>query len=195
MGGEALSDDARQLTQRVQDGVVKMTALLKALSEYSLALHIEDGSFAPVPTDSLVRAAVAAIAPMIRDTGASVDYTALPSVIGNWEHLSMLFRNILTNALHYRGAAPPHVTISVERDGDDWRFAVRDNGIGIDAKYRDLIFAPFQRLHGSEKPGAGLGLATCKRIVERHGGRIWVESAIGDGSTFLFTLPEATTNN
>jgi light-regulated signal transduction histidine kinase (bacteriophytochrome) len=194
MNAEALTDDARQLTQRVQDGVVKMTALLKALSEYSLALHIEDGSFAPVPTDSVVRAALAAIAPMIRDTGASVDYTPLPTVIGNWEHLSTLFRNILANSLHYRGPDPPCVTISAERDGNDWRFAVRDNGIGIDTKYHDLIFAPFQRLHGSEKPGAGLGLATCQRIVERHGGRIWVESAIGDGSTFFFTLPEATTN-
>jgi chemotaxis family two-component system sensor kinase Cph1 len=191
MNAEALSDDVRQLTQRVQDGVVKMTALLKALSEYSLALHIEDGSFAPVPTDSVVRAALAAIAPLIRDTRATVDYTSLPTVIGNWEHLSTLFRSLLTNALQYRGADPPRVTISSQRDGDNWRFAVRDNGIGIDSKYRDLIFAPFQRLHGSEKPGAGLGLATCKRIVERHSGRIWVESAIGEGSTFFFTLPDA----
>jgi chemotaxis family two-component system sensor kinase Cph1 len=132
---------------------------------------------------------------MVRDTGASIDYTPLPSVHGNWEHLSTLFRNLLTNALQYRTAAPPRVTISAERDCDDWLFTVRDNGIGIDAQYLDLIFAPFQRLHGSDNPGAGLGLAACKRIVEQHGGRIWAESAIGDGSTFFFTLPDAAANS
>jgi light-regulated signal transduction histidine kinase (bacteriophytochrome) len=192
MSAEALNDDGRQLTQRLQDGAVRMTAVLKALGEYSTALHIEDDSFTPVPIESVVRSALAGIATMVRDTGASVDYTPLPSVNGNWAHLSTLFRNLLTNALQYRGATPPRVMVSAERDREDWRFAVRDNGMGIDARYRDLIFAPFQRLHGSDKPGAGLGLATCKRIVELHGGRIWVESTIGDGSTFFFTLPEAT---
>jgi light-regulated signal transduction histidine kinase (bacteriophytochrome) len=171
-----------------------MTALLKGLAEYSAALHI-DGAFGPVPTDAVVRSALTVLAPMIRDTAASIDYTPLPSVHGNWEHLSTLFRNLLTNALHYRGADPPRVTISAGRDGDDWRFSVGDNGIGIDAQYQDRIFAPFERLHGSDKPGAGLGLATCKQIVELHGGRIWVESSIGRGSTFYFTLPDAATNS
>ena len=194
MSPEALNDDARRLSERVQEGVVRMTALLKALSEYSTALHIEEGSFGPVPTDGVLRSALAGIAPLVRDTGASVDYTPLPTVPGNWEHLATLFRNLLTNALQYRGAAPPRVTVSAERDGDDWRFAVRDNGAGIDARFRDQIFAPFQRLQGSGQPGAGLGLAVCKRIVELHGGRIWVESAIGAGSTFYFTLPDGATN-
>ena len=193
MSPAALSDDARQLAERVQDGVVRMAALLKALAEYSLALHIEDDSFASVPTESVVRSALAEIAPLVRDAAGAVDYAPLPTVLGNWDHLSILFRNLLTNALQYRGAAPPCVTISAQRDGDDWRFSIRDNGIGIDAKYRDQIFAPFQRLHSSGQPGAGLGLAVCKRIVERHGGRIWVESALGDGSTFFFTLPDANT--
>jgi light-regulated signal transduction histidine kinase (bacteriophytochrome) len=187
-----MNGEAPQLTQRLDEGVARMSALLKAIDEYSMALHIEDGSFGPVPTESVVRSALAEIASMVRDTAASVDYTPLPSVNGNWELLSTLFRNLLTNGLQYRGPAPPRLTISAEHDHDAWRFAVRDNGMGIDARYYDQIFAPFQRLHGSDKSGAGLGLATCKRIVERHGGRIWVESAIGNGSAFFFTLPGAT---
>jgi light-regulated signal transduction histidine kinase (bacteriophytochrome) len=189
-----MSGDATQLTQRLQDGAARMTALLKALSEYSLTLHIDDGSFGPVPTESVVRSVLAGVAPTVRDTAATIEYSPLPSVNGNWELLSTLFRNLLTNALQYRGAAPPRVTISAERDRDDWRFAIGDNGIGIDAQHRDLVFAPFQRLHGSDQPGAGLGLATCNRIVELHGGRIWVESTMGNGSTFFFTLPNVTTN-
>jgi signal transduction histidine kinase len=168
-----------------------MRALLKGLAEYSAALHFDDGAFVPVPTESLVRSVLAGMAPIVRHTAASIEYTSLPSVNGNWEHLSTLFRNLLTNALQYRATASPLVTISAGRDGDDWRFAVCDNGIGIDAQYRDLIFEPFQRLHASDKPGSGLGLATCKRIVELHGGSIWVESTIGTGSTFFFTLPIA----
>src|SRR5260370_13939367 len=192
MSGEAPNDDAAQLAQRLDDGIARMTALLKALDEYSMALRVPDDSFGPVPTESVVRSALAEIASMVRDTAASVDYTPLPSVTGNWELLSTLFRNLLTNGLRYRGADPPRLTISAERDGDAWRFAVRDNGIGIDARYHEQILAPFQRLHASDKSGAGLGLATCKRIVEQHGGRIWVESTIGNCSTFFFTLPGAT---
>ena len=187
-----MSDEAAQLTQRLDEGIARMTGLLKALDEYSLALHVEQGSFGPVPTDSVARAALAEIAPLVRDTEATVDYSPLPSVIGNWELLAMLFRKLLTNGMQYRRADSPQLSITAERDGDAWRFAVRDNGTGIDARYHEQIFAPFQRLHASDKSGAGLGLATCKKIVELHGGRIWVESAVGHGAAFYFTLPGAT---
>ena len=192
LGGEAPNEETAQLIQRADDGIARMTALLKALDEYSLTLQIEDGSFGPVPTESVVRAALAEIASLVRHSNAIVDYTPLPSVNGNWELLTMLFRKLLTNGIQYRGADAPRLTITAERDRDAWRFAVRDNGIGIDARYHEQIFAPFHRLHGSEKSGAGLGLATCKKIVELHCGRIWVESSIGHGAAFYFTLPDAT---
>ena len=192
MNGGAPSEDAAQVTNRLEEGIVRMTALLKAIEDYSTALHVDESSFGPVPTESVVRSALAGISSMVRDSGATVDYTPLPSVTGNWEQLSMLFRNLLINGLQYRGPDPPRLTVSAERDRDFWRFAVRDNGIGIDVRYQEQIFGAFQRLHGNEKSGAGLGLATCKRIVEHHRGRIWVESATGNGSTFLFTLPAVT---
>jgi light-regulated signal transduction histidine kinase (bacteriophytochrome) len=191
MGGYAASEDARQLLEMLQDNVVRMSALLKALGEYAMALQIDASSFVPVPADAVVRSALGNLAVMIQNTGASIHYTSLPRVCGSWEYLSTLFQHLLANAMQYRSAAPPHVTISAERAHEDWRFAVRDNGAGIDGRYHDLIFEPFQRLHGSDQPGAGLGLTICKKIVELHGGRIWIESKIGDGSTCFFTLPPA----
>ena len=194
MSRDALNDDAKLLLERVQDGVIEIDRLLKALAEYSMALHLDGRSIGPVAAEGVVRSALATLGTMVKETGASISYTPLPRISGNWEYLAALFRHLLTNAIQYRGATSPRVTVSAERDGDSWRFAVHDNGIGIDPQYWNSLFVPFQRLHGSHKPGAGLGLATCKRIVELHGGRIWVESTIGTGSTFFFTLPDVTTN-
>jgi light-regulated signal transduction histidine kinase (bacteriophytochrome) len=191
MSGYAANEDAREILKMLQDNVLRMSALLKALAEYAMALQIDASLFVPVPSDAVVRSALANLAVMVQYTGASIHYTSLPRVVGSWEYLSTLFQHLLANAMQYRSSDPPHVTISAERDRENCRFAVRDNGAGIDARYHDLIFEPFQRLHGSDQPGAGLGLTICKKIVEVHGGRIWIESKIGAGSTYFFTLPAA----
>jgi hypothetical protein len=103
--------------------------------------------------------------------------------------LSQLFQNLIGNALKYRGKEPPQVTVAAHRRGDKWLFSVSDNGVGVPPHQRERIFAPLKRLHGREIPGTGIGLAICTRIVERAGGQIWVESKVGQGSTFYFTLP------
>jgi light-regulated signal transduction histidine kinase (bacteriophytochrome) len=125
---------------------------------------------------------------LITDTHAEVTHDTLPVVTGYETMLVSLLQNLLGNAMYYRSEAPPQIHIGAERTKDEWRIAVTDNGIGIDPKYHEQIFQVFKRLHGSDRPGTGVGLAICRRVVERHGGRIWVESQLGQGSTFYFTL-------
>jgi signal transduction histidine kinase len=113
----------------------------------------------------------------------------LPRVRGDRTQLALVMQNLVGNAIKYRRAAAPDIRIEAAREGDYWRVSVSDNGLGVDPEYAAQIFEPFKRLHGPEVPGSGIGLATCKRIVERLGGRIWVESTPGTGSTFNFTIP------
>jgi light-regulated signal transduction histidine kinase (bacteriophytochrome) len=126
----------------------------------------------------------------IEETGASVTHDPLPSVWADAPRLGQLFQNLIGNAIKFRGDTPPHIHLAAERDGREWVFSVRDDGLGFDPKHAERIFIIFQRLHGKDKyPGTGIGLAICKKIVERHGGQIRVDSAPGRGTTFLFTLP------
>jgi light-regulated signal transduction histidine kinase (bacteriophytochrome) len=121
---------------------------------------------------------------------AEVTHDPLPTVQGDAKQLGLVLQNLVGNALKFHGEAPPRIHIAARRDGQHWVFAVRDNGIGIDPKHTERIFGVFQRLHTRrEYPGTGIGLAICKKIIERHGGRIWVESEPGRGATFFFTLP------
>jgi light-regulated signal transduction histidine kinase (bacteriophytochrome) len=127
----------------------------------------------------------------IEESGAKVEWRDLPRVLGDPDQLIQVFQNLIGNALKFRKPEGPlHVEVWAERDGDFWRISVRDNGIGLNPQFYDRVFVIFQRLHTRDEfEGTGLGLAICKKIVERHGGRIWVESKEGEGSTFSFTLP------
>jgi chemotaxis family two-component system sensor kinase Cph1 len=127
----------------------------------------------------------------ISERGAIVTHDPLPAVTGDFEILTKVLRHLIENALEYRGAPPTRVHISSKRVDPDWVFSVQDNGPGIEPAFQDRIFGAFKRLHGKEHPGNGLGLAFCRKAIEWQGGRIWVESAPGAGSTFYFTLPAA----
>jgi hypothetical protein len=128
----------------------------------------------------------------IEESDAVVTQDPLPIVTADRTQLGQVFQNLIGNAIKFRGPDRPEIHIGAERQNGKWIFAVRDNGIGIDPQYADRIFIIFQRLHTQEEyPGTGIGLAVCKRIVERHGGRIWVDSEPGQGSTFYFTVLES----
>ncbi|ELY55076.1 multi-sensor signal transduction histidine kinase [Natronococcus jeotgali DSM 18795] len=127
---------------------------------------------------------------MIERQDAEITIEPLPTVQGDASQLRQLFQNLLSNAIEYSGDDPPRVHVGAERDGDRWRLSVRDEGIGLDPAAADRVFQVFQRLHGpDEYDGTGIGLAICRRIVERHGGEIAVDSEPGEGATFAFTLP------
>jgi chemotaxis family two-component system sensor kinase Cph1 len=126
----------------------------------------------------------------IEERNAVVTYDELPTVMIDTPQMISLFQNLIDNAIKFLGEEAPRIHISADRKGDEWVFSIRDNGIGMDPKDSERIFGMFQRLHGStDYPGTGIGLAICKRIIEWHGGRIWVESKIGKGSIFYFTMP------
>src|SRR5262249_56628298 len=126
----------------------------------------------------------------IDETGAEVTRDPLPTVMADAWQQGQLLQNLIGNAIKFHGTEPPRVHLGTERQANEWLFSVRDNGIGMEPQYRERIFLIFQRLHSrADYPGTGIGLAICQRIVERHGGRIWVESQPGEGSTFFLTLP------
>jgi light-regulated signal transduction histidine kinase (bacteriophytochrome) len=127
---------------------------------------------------------------MIRENNAKVEAGTLPVAPVDRSQIGQVFQNLLSNAIKFHGLEPPVVSIKAVRNGNEWVISFRDNGIGIDPAYYEKIFEIFQRLHpGSSYPGTGIGLAVCKKIIERHGGRIWVESELEKGSTFFFTIP------
>jgi len=127
----------------------------------------------------------------IEETKAVITSDDLPAISGHEPHFIQLFQNLITNALKYRSDRPPMVDVSVQKQNGQWRFAIADNGIGIEPDYHQKIFGVFKRLHGKAISGTGIGLAICQRVVQLYGGRIWVESKVDQGATFYFTLPAA----
>lgn len=188
---------AAQLDERGQAylrPIVENGEHMKRLVDDLLAfsrLHTQQRAPEATASSAVLQAVLERLRPDLEALGAHVTVGPLPTVLADAPQLDQLFQNLLSNALKYRReGVPPQVSITAEREGSGWRFAVSDNGIGIEPQYFDRIFVIFQRLHGREQyEGTGIGLAVCKKIVERHGGRLWVESAPGQGSTFFFTLP------
>jgi signal transduction histidine kinase len=179
-----LVDGIREATQQAR-------GLIRDLLEYSRAgrgrLSLEQ-----VPAGRIVDQALEALAGTIEETHAQITVGELPVVLADRSNLCRVFQNLVGNAVKFTGEETPRVSIDAEHEGGHWRFSVSDNGIGMDSKNAQRIFEPFQRLHGEEDyPGTGIGLAVCERIVDQHGGRIWVSSEPGEGSVFHFTLPAA----
>ncbi|MDB4969764.1 MAG: Phytochrome, two-component sensor histidine kinase [Myxococcales bacterium] len=186
---DKLDSDANEFIGFAVEGAQRMQRLINDLLSYS-RVGRRGAEFAAVDADVACAHAVEALGTIVAESGGTVTNDPLPSVWGDETQLEQLLQNLISNGLKFRGKGPPRVHVSAERRGPDWLFSVRDNGIGIDREYFDRIFVIFQRLHGrQEYPGTGIGLAICKKIVDRHGGRIWVDSTPGAGSTFYFTLP------
>jgi signal transduction histidine kinase len=184
-----LDADADEFIAFAVDGVVRMQNLINDLLAYARVGSPGD-EMQVLDSGVVLDKAISNLEGAIRDARATISRTAMPVVRADAAQLTQLFQNLISNALKFRRDEPPNVAVSAEREGASWHFAVRDEGIGIDPAYFDRIFVIFQRLHARDRyPGTGIGLAICKKIVERHRGAIWVESAVGAGSTFHFTLP------
>jgi PAS domain S-box-containing protein len=187
--GGHLDARADELITHAVDGAVRMQNLINDLLAYS-RVATRGQPFTPTDCAAIVRTALANLEVAISESGARVTCTELPTVMGDPTQLAQLFQNLISNACKFRNQQPLAIHIAAEPHEGAWVFSVRDNGIGIEPQYFERIFGLFQRLHTRvEYAGTGIGLAICKKIVERHGGRIWLESQPPQGSTFYFTIP------
>jgi PAS domain S-box-containing protein len=186
-----LDDRAQEYIHFARDGALRMKRLIQDLLDYS-RVGSRGAELEPIESEAALADAVRNLAAAVHESGAAITSDPLPTVCADASQLAQVFQNLVGNALKFRGTATPSIHVSVTRDGEMWRFSVRDNGMGIERRHAERIFIMFQRLHTrAEYPGTGIGLALCRRIIERHNGRIWVESTPGEGATFHFTLPSA----
>ena len=186
-GGE-LGGDGQTFINYAVEGARRLQRLINDLLDFS-RVGTQGAELKPIDTGGVVEQAVTNLQAKISESHAEVSWKDLPVVNGDEVQLLRLFQNLISNAIKYRGDLPPRVEVSARKESRHWVFSVSDNGIGIDPKYADRIFLIFQRLHTKEYPGTGIGLAICKRIVERHGGRIWFESNAKRGTIFRFSMP------
>jgi PAS domain S-box-containing protein len=190
---ELLGAEALELFGFVISGARRMEMLLKDLLAYSQTGSSNEGPTKPVECEQAIRKVMLNLQAAIEQSSARITWDVLPTVHAHEIRLVQLLQNLIGNAIKYRSAAPPEIHIWATRREGDWLFSVRDNGIGIEPEYSQQVFGIFKRLHGQDYEGTGIGLAICQRIIERYGGRIWVESNHGAGSTFCFTIPPADT--
>ena len=187
---DKLDQDGREFIAYAVDGAVRMQQLIDSLLDYS-RLQTCKRSFEPVRLETVLQRVLRDLEGRILEVGAQITADPLPQVYGDALQIGLVLQNLISNALKFRGENPPVVHIGVENASTHWKIKVRDNGIGIAPEHQERIFKIFQRLHSrAEYPGTGIGLAICRRIIERHGGRTGVESELRKGSTFWFTLPK-----
>ncbi|HIH94480.1 TPA: PAS domain S-box protein, partial [Methanosarcina acetivorans] len=171
------------------DGASRMQSLINDLLEFS-RVTTKAREFEPTDCESILNYVLSDLEVSIKENEATVSYDSLPEIMADGTQLTQVFQNLISNAIKFRSKEAPKIHVSAEKEDDKWRFSVQDNGIGINPKYSEKIFEVFKRLHKREEyPGTGIGLSICKKIIERHGGDIWVKSEPGRGSTFYFTLP------
>jgi PAS domain S-box-containing protein len=188
--GEKLDGDAKEFMHYITDGAVRMKQLIEDLLAYS-RVGTKGKEFKPVAVEAALKRAITNLRAAIDESGAGVTCDPLPTIEGDEMQLAQVFQNLMGNALKFRGERTPRIHVGALEEGAAWHITVADNGIGIEPQYYERIFMLFQRLHTmGEYPGTGIGLAICKKVVERHGGRIWVSSTPGEGSQFHFTLPK-----
>ncbi len=185
---DKLDEKADEFIDYIVSGVKIMELLIKDLLTYS-QVETKRQNFRPINCSVALEEAIYNLRTVIKESNVELTYDLLPTVTADASQLSRLFQNLIGNAIKFRGNEPLKIHISAEQKGDEWVFPIKDNGIGIEPRFFERIFSLFQRLHTrNEYQGTGIGLAVCKKIVEHHGGRIWVESKPGKGSTFYFTI-------
>lgn len=185
---ERLDEDGHQFIAYAVDGASRLQTMINGLLSYS-RVRTQGKPFGPADCESILEQTLINLKVAIEESHAVITHDPLPTVTADGSQLISLFQNLIINAIKFRGDKPPAIHVSALQTDKDWVFSVRDNGIGIAPEYHERIFAIFQRLHGMDYPGIGIGLSICRRIAERHGGRLWVESMPGTGSTFYFTIP------
>jgi PAS domain S-box-containing protein len=188
--GDKFDEEATGLIDSVIGAAVRMSTLIRDLLTFSTTLNVEEVSPSPVDTEGAVQWALCNLKLGIAESSAAIDVGELPVVSGDMAGIIQVFQNLIGNSIKYRAVEPLQIRISAAPEGPAWVFAIADNGIGIAPRYHQTVFDLFKRLHGREYSGTGIGLALCKKIIEKHHGRIWVESEERHGATFKFTLPK-----
>jgi light-regulated signal transduction histidine kinase (bacteriophytochrome) len=185
-----LDSEAEVLFGFIQGSAKRLQNLLSGLRTYTQAVG-SGSQFRRCDANSLLAAALAVVRPAIDLSGALVTHGPLPELYCDPPQISYTFASLIDNSIKFRGQSRPEIHVSAKTEGDTWVYEFRDNGIGIDPRHRESIFGVFKRIHNDAYPGAGVGLAIAKKIIEGHGGRIWVESALEQGATFFLAFPKA----
>jgi len=189
--GQALGEEGREMLDIAVNGARRMQALVDDLLIYCQVAGQDEDCHLAVDCDAVLSFLQGNFSQLLAECGGKISWGHLPGLRAPESQVMQLFQNLVSNALKYRGEKPPVVHVTASHENEEWVFSVQDNGIGIAPQYQDEIFGLFRRLHGRDIPGTGLGLAICKRFVEHYGGRIWVKSEEGQGSTFFFSFPDS----